>query len=374
MSPAFIDNDGRLNWRKIGYHARSAFAVLLAIAVLGGGGWFVYSKANDAYIEWRTQDDYIGEGTEAVEVLIPPGGPTPTQIGDLLTEAGVVKSTKTFRKVAIESGRWSELKAGRYKVKKQLPSEAALDMILDQKNLVVLDVLFQEGTTLAEQQQIILKKDKLDVKEDALMAAYDGTKYSNLPDYAGGKLEGFLFPAKYQVAEPVDPVAIVTTQLKQYGNIAGKLDLVNRAKELGITPMQAVTTASIIASEVPDKDDQPMVAAVIYNRIKKGMMLQMDSTVHYAVGKSGKVTTTAEDRANPSPYNTYVHTGFPPGPISNPGETALAAALQPAATDALFFVTVNPSTGDTRFAATEEEHQANVKLFQQWCSENKGSC
>ncbi len=204
MSPAFIDNDGRLNWRKIGYHARSTFAVLLAIAVLGGGGWFVYTKANDAYIEWRTQDDYTGEGTEAVEVLIPPGGPTPTQIGDLLTEAGVVKSTKTFRKVAIESGRWSELKAGRYKVKKQLPSEAALDMILDPKNLVVLDVLFQEGTTLAEQQQIILKKDKLDVKEDALMAAYDGTKYSNLPDYAGGKLEGFLFPAKYQVAEPED--------------------------------------------------------------------------------------------------------------------------------------------------------------------------
>lgn len=374
MSPAFIDNDGRLNWRKIGYHARSAFAVLLAIAVLGGGGWFVYSKANDAYIEWRTQDDYIGEGTEAVEVLIPPGGPTPTQIGDLLTEAGVVKSTKTFRKVAIESGRWSELKAGRYKVKKQLPSEAALDMILDPKNLVVLDVLFQEGTTLAEQQQIILKKDKLDVKEDALKAAYDASKYSNLPDYAGGTLEGFLFPAKYQVAEPVDPAAIVTTQLKQFGNIAGKLDLVNRAKELGITPLQAVTTASIIAAEVPDKDDQPMVAAVIYNRIKKGMKLQMDSTVHYAVGKSGKVTTTAEDRANPSAFNTYVHAGFPPAPISNPGETALAAALQPAATDALFFVTVNPSTGDTRFAATEEEHQANVKLFQQWCSENKGSC
>ncbi|AQP47149.1 hypothetical protein BW730_06090 [Tessaracoccus aquimaris] len=185
MSPAFIDNDGRLNWRKIGYHARSAFAVLLAIAVLGGGGWFVYSKANDAYVEWRTQDDYIGDGTEAVEVLIPAGGPTPTQIGDLLTEAGVVKSTKTFRKVAIESGRWSELKAGRYKVKKQLPSETALDMILDQKNLVVLDVLFQEGTTLAEQQQIVLKKDKLDVKEDALTAAYDGTKYTNLPDYAG---------------------------------------------------------------------------------------------------------------------------------------------------------------------------------------------
>ncbi|WP_197512511.1 endolytic transglycosylase MltG [Tessaracoccus coleopterorum] len=135
-----------------------------------------------------------------------------------------------------------------------------------------------------------------------------------------------------------------------------------------------MTTASIIASEVTKPEDQPMVASVIYNRLAQGMMLEMDSTVHYAVGKSGKVTTTAEDRADPSPYNTYMHKGLPPGPISNPGRTALAAALNPADSDALFFVTVNPETGDTRFAATLEEHNANVALFRQWCSANPGSC
>ena len=86
------------------------------------------------------------------------------------------------------------------------------------------------------------------------------------------------------------------------------------------------------------------------------------------------MTTTAEQRANPSPYNTYVHTGYPPGPISNPGESALNAALHPAQTDALFFVTVDLDTGETKFAATIEEHNANVAEFQAWCQANTGRC
>jgi UPF0755 protein len=95
------------------------------------------------------------------------------------------------------------------------------------------------------------------------------------------------------------------------------------------------------------------------------MPLQLDTTVNYANGKSG-VTTTAQDRANPSPYNTYVHSGLPPGAISNPGEDALKAVLHPAVGEWRFFVVVNPDTGETRFAVTAQEHAANVKLFQQW--------
>lgn len=371
MSPAFNDNDRRLNWRKIGYHARSALAVILAAAVLGGGAWFVYSKINDAYIEWRTEDDYIGEGSGEVEILIPRGA-TPTHIGDLLTEAGVIKSTRTFRSEVQRSGRGDELQYGRYKLKKEIPAAVALEMLLNPDNKVVLWVLFPEGTTMAEQQAITVETTKLSLA-DVQAGAADTTIFK-LPDYAGGKLEGFLFPSKYAVSEP--PVAswIYATQVGQFNRIAEKLDLVGGAEQLATTPLAVVTTASIIASEVTKPADQPMVAAVIYNRLKQGMKLEMDSTVHYAVGKSGKVTTTAEDRANPSPYNTYVHPGLPPGPISNPGETALSAALHPADSDALFFVTVNPETGDTRFAATLEEHNANVALFQQWCSANAGKC
>lgn len=373
MSPAFIDNDGRLNWRKIGYHARSVFAVLLAAGVLFGGGWFVYSKAHDAYIEWRTEDDYLGEGTETVEVLIPRGAGS-TRIGDILTEAGVIKSTKAFRTAVREEGAADQLKAGRFKLKKELPAATALAMLLNPDNVVAVTVTFPEGTTLAEQQQII--SNRFSIPLDEVQAAADLT-FDSLPSYATG-LEGFLFPSTYQVAEPVVPAWIMGSQIRQFTRIADKLNLEEQAAAIGTTASNVVITASIIASEVPSEgkfaDAQPMVAAVIYNRLNKGMKLEMDSTVHFAVGKSGKVTTTAEDRANPSPYNTYMHQGLPPGPISNPGETALAAALNPAATDALFFVTVNPDTGDTRFAATLEEHNANVALFQQWCSANPGKC
>lgn len=370
MSPTFIDNDGRLNWRKIGYHARSAFAVLLAATVLVGGGWFVYSKVHDAYIEWRTEDDYIGDGEGEIQVLIPRGAGT-TQIGDLLTEAGVIKSTKTFRKEVERQGASDKLQAGRYKFEKQIPAATALATLLDPKKRIVLKVTYPEGTTIAEQQEITVKATKLSLK-DVQAGATDVSIFS-LPDYANGKLEGFLFPSTYAVSEP--PVAswIYASQVKQFERISAKLNLEEGAKKLGMTPLGVVTAASIIAAEVPKEEDQEMVAAVIANRLAKGMKLEMDSTVHYAVGKSGKVTTTKEDRANPSPYNTYMHVGLPPGPIGNPGESALKAALNPADTDALFFVTVNPDKGDTRFAATLAEHEANVKLFQQWCADNKGS-
>ena len=132
-----------------------------------------------------------------------------------------------------------------------------------------------------------------------------------------------------------------------------------------------VTKASIVQAEAGSAEDMAKVARVLENRLADGMPLQLDTTVNYANGKSG-ITTTPKDRANPSPYNTYVHPGLPPGPINNPGEEALRAVLNPAAGDWRFFVVVNPDTGETRFAETAEEHQQNVLLFQQWLREQPG--
>ncbi|MHA6511786.1 endolytic transglycosylase MltG [Tessaracoccus sp. Z1128] len=371
MSPALFDNDSQLDWRKIGYYARSAFAVLLSVAVLVGGGWFVYSKAQDAYIAWRTEDDFMGEGTDPVQVVIPSGA-TITQIGDLLTEAGVIKSTRTFRQVAQRSGESSQLQAGRFNLRKELPAETAFAMLLDPANQQRLMVTFPEGTTALEQVSIIAAKTGL-AAADITAAAAD-TSVFPLPDFAGGKLEGFLFPSTYAVQEPPQAAAILTSQVRQFGLVAESISLEGRAAEMSVDPLSVVTIASIIASEVNVPADQPKVAAVIYNRLEQDMPLQMDSTVHYAVGKSGSVTTTAQDRATASPYNTYLNTGLPPGPISNPGQTALEAALSPADIGSLYFVTVDLDTGETRFADTLEEHNANVALFQAWCQANTGRC
>jgi UPF0755 protein len=144
--------------------------------------------------------------------------------------------------------------------------------------------------------------------------------------------------------------------------------------QLGVPEDQRLTVlthASLVQAEAATPEDMAMVARVIQNRLAIGMPLQFDTTVNYATGKSG-ITTTPEDRANPSPYNTYAHAGLPPGPIDNPGEDALRAVLSPAAGDWIYFVVVNPDTGETRFAVTAEEHAANVALFQQWLRENPG--
>jgi len=137
--------------------------------------------------------------------------------------------------------------------------------------------------------------------------------------------------------------------------------------------MQALTIASIVEKEVKG-DEMPLVAGVIMNRLDKKMPLQMDSTVMYIHNISGRWTTTDKERQSNSPYNTYKVKGLPPGPISNPGKAALLAAINPTQHEYLYFVLIDPKTGKTAFAKTNEEHEANRKKFQQWCQKNPGVC
>ncbi|WP_158600657.1 endolytic transglycosylase MltG [Tessaracoccus antarcticus] len=375
MSPAFVDNDGKFNWQKIGYHARSAFAVLLSIAVLVGGGLFVYQKADEAWTAFRTEDDYIGDGVKKVEVVVP-NGASITQIGDILTEEGVIKSTGTFRKVANKNPDSAKLQAGRYRLLTELPAKTALDMLLDPNNLVLIEITIPEGKILGQQWTLIeeqLVKQGQKITRQELAAAINGADLG-LPDWSRGKLEGFMFPDTYRVGEPVDPARIFRSQSAQFNKVAADINLVGGAQALGVDPFNIVTVASIIEREAARAEDRPKVAAVIYNRLRADMPLQFDSTVHFAIGVFDRVTTTAADRATDSPYNTYLYKGLPPGAISNPGKAALEAALQPADITALFFTTVNLDTGETAFANTAAEHAVNVAKFQAWCQANTGRC
>ncbi len=375
MSPAFVDNDGKFNWRKVGYHARSAFAVLLSVAVLAGGGYFVFQKASEAWTAFRTEDDYAGDGVNKVTVTVPPGA-TVTQIGDVLVEAGVIKSTGTFRSVAARNEDSQSIQPGRYTLLTELPAKTALEMMLDPENFKVIRVTIPEGYTLGRQWTTIrrqLEDEGIDLTRDEL-AAGALPEEVGLPVWSRGKMEGFMFPDTYQVAEPVSPLRIFQSQASQFITVTDEINFTEGAEELGIDPFDLVTIASIIEREVNQEEYRPMVSAVIMNRLEEGMPLQMDSTVHYALQDFATVTTTDEDRRVDSPYNTYANEGLPPGAISNPGRAALDAAAHPADSDALFFVTVDLDTGETLFADTLADHNANVAIFQEWCQANEGRC
>lgn len=362
-----------IDWHEVLYRLRAVFAVVLALGVLVGGGYFVYAKAHEIYTDLTTpDDDYVGTGTEEVEVVVPSGAGI-TQIGDILYEADVVKSVRRFRSVVQQSGQADQLQYGRFLLKKELPAELAFEMLLDPSNLQRLWVTYPEGTTVDE--QVAIAANELDISEDELQEAVSNVDQLNLPDWAEGEPEGLLFPARYVVAEPINPTAMLQAQVSQFNSIASNLRFASRAEAMGRTPREVLTVASIIEGEVHDPDYQPLVAAVIYNRLEEDMRLEMDSTVHYFAGnEGGGVTTTQEQRETENPYNTYLNEGLPPGPINNPGETAMAAALSPADSNAMYFVTVDLDSGETRFAETLEEHNENVAVFQEWCQANTGRC
>ena len=187
-----------------------------------------------------------------------------------------------------------------------------------------------------------------------------------------GNLEGFLFPNTYDVTSMTSAHTAVQMMLKDFGKETDSLEW-SRAAQLGVTPYQIVTIASIIEKEVKIPEERPLVASVIYNRLKKNMKLGMCSTVLYALGE-WKPKLTDKDLQVDSPYNTYKIDGLPPGPINSPGKSAIEAALSPADGTWIYWVVVNPVTGETKFASTLAEHQTNVAQFQAWCQANKGKC
>jgi uncharacterized YceG family protein len=178
-----------------------------------------------------------------------------------------------------------------------------------------------------------------------------------LPDEAGGNPEGYLFPATYPLQEKTTPQKLLSRMVDTADKKFNGAPIAAGAQRNAMNVYQAVTVASIVQAEAPTKADMGKVARVIFNRLERGMPLQMDSTVDYALNR-GAPRTTAADTEIDSPYNSYRRMGLPPTPIDNPGEDAVRAAINPAPGDWLYFVTVRP--GDTRFTADYAEHQRNV--------------
>ncbi|MFE0424249.1 endolytic transglycosylase MltG [Streptomyces sp. NPDC058953] len=186
------------------------------------------------------------------------------------------------------------------------------------------------------------------------------TAARHLPPEARGNPEGYLFPATYPVDATTTPAGLLARMVDTANRRFTADPITAGARRGGMSVYETVGVASIVQAEAATAEDMGKVARVIRNRLARGMPLQMDSTLNYALRRSTIDTTVADTRID-SPYNSYARKGLPPTPIDNPGDQALRAAIDPPPGEWLFFVTVTP--GDTRFSTTYTEHLRHVADF-----------
>jgi UPF0755 protein len=362
--------DEREHRRRRRRNGLGCLAVLVALGVLAVGGFLAFdagvSALKDRFAA-PAAPDYEGEGRGSVVVEVQQGDAA-SDIASTLADKDVVKSAEAFTEAARANPDSVGIQVGFYELRRQMSAEAALDLLLDPANLVQEAVTLREGLTVEQIVAHLAKETDFSRKQFQRVLARPASL--GLPAYANGEPEGYLFPATYQIRPNATPKDILVMMVDRFHQSAESLDLEAEAEQLGISPHDVVTVASLIQAEARFDKDFAKVSRVIYNRLDEPMPLQFDSTVHYAVGRDGGVGTSDEDRAVDSPYNTYRYPGLPPTPIAAPGEQAIEAALNPVDGPWLYFVTTNPDTGETKFAESYQEHLRNKAEFDRWCSQS----
>ena len=244
--------------------------------------------------------------------------------------------------------------------------------MIDPESRIIDRLLLREGLRFPQSIEAI--SEATGISEKKLVAAAEGGKIG-LPKYAEDNAEGFLFPATYQLEKGESATDVLSRLVDRWDEAAATIGLEAGAEANGITPYEAMIIASLIQSE-GHPEDFDKVARVIYNRLDEATWggtygyLQMDATVNYALGKSDINLTTEELQNTDSPFNTYLNPGLPPTPINSPGEAAMEAALNPADGDWLYYVTVNPDTGETKFTADYNEFLGFKSELSEWLAAN----
>ncbi len=264
--------------------------------------------------------------------------------------------------LAAVGGRARRLEAGEYALSRGM----SLDDILRRLaagDVVTVQVTIPEGFTVEEIIDALVKAG-LGPRAGFEAACSDRALVADFTPAAAAvrwPVEGFLFPATYTFRHDLSPRQIIATMVEQFRRTwAGQLSAAGAAE--GFTADQAVTLASIVEREARVDAERPIIAGVYANRLRKGMNLNADPTVFYALGRAQGGRLTVKDLKLDSPFNTYAHAGLPPGPIASPGVRSLAAAVQPAAVPYLYFVA--RADGTHVFSATLHEQLANRKKFQ----------
>ncbi len=306
---------------------------------------------------------FHGSGHGSVTVTVPPRAGA-RQVGDTLARDGVVASGFFFYLRATLAGDRGKLLAGTYHLKLGMSYGQALKALTTAPPAArTTNVTVVPGETRAQVNAIL--------RSQGIPGSYlNATRRSPLlnPTAYGApastpSLEGFLFPDTYQLREPVTLSALISDQLKTFKQVFAHLNL-SYARSRHLTPYDVLIIASIIEKESATRHDDPLVASVIYNRLKDGIPLGMDSTTRYEFNDYTKPLTQSQ-LAAPSPYNTRLHQGLPPTPISNPGLAAIQAAAQPARTSYLYFVVKPCGNGSSVFSSSYSQFLADSARYQQ---------
>ena len=325
--------------RKRAVNLKAIIAISVVFIVLIGGILFWNHNHPDL-------DFPAGTAGPEIEVNIPAGS-SGVEIGRILAKEGVVKTSVIFFRAATADRRAESISAGLYLVNTHLSAKEAIEQLLDKKRLQG-KFLIIEGARLSEIKANLLK---IGFNAEKVDKALNSLKTPR--GFETDNLEGLLFPANYTILPDEEVSTLLQGALDRFAQELKNISFDDYAKELNLKPAELLTIASIVQAEGFTDEDFGKVSRVIYNRLKIGMPLQMDSTLLYANKSRGEIRVTNRELKIASKYNTYKYKGLPPGPIGSPGGAALEATIKPTPGNWLYFVTVSP--GETKFTNSYSE-------------------
>ncbi|MBD3234074.1 MAG: endolytic transglycosylase MltG [candidate division Zixibacteria bacterium] len=322
--------------------------LILITAIAIAFGWYYLAVAPAGSIE----------GDKDV-IIIANKGETLISIAQRLQEQSIIDNSKILVGLVSVIGSPNEVKAGRYDFSKDNSYLTIARLLLKGSNSPVR-VTFPEGLTYKQMAGIVYRR--LSVDSTAFVRACENDSLLKQFNIDADNFEGYLFPDTYYIYFGSEPEKIVGIMVERFFEVFDG-EMVKRAEAVGFNIHEAVTMASLIEKETGLKDERRTISAVFHNRLRKGMKLQCDPTVIYALPNLNR-PLWIKDLAVDSPYNTYRYYGLPPGPIANPGQRSLEAAVNPADVDYLYFVA--SGDGGHLFAETNRQHNNNrIKVKRQ---------
>jgi UPF0755 protein len=302
---------------------------------------------------------FKGDGGEPVRVSIPKQAGV-GEIADILADRDVISNATLFELRATLGGDRGDLKPGDYELRKDMSYGDAIDRLVQGPSRQIIQLTIPEGLSRREVAPLAARAG---VRGDYLRASAETTlaarKYGLQKDPES--LEGFLFPATYELRPGAPAANLVRRQLAAFDDNLAQVDQ-SYARRKNLTTFDVVTIASMIEREAQRPRERKLIAAVIYNRLKQGIPLGIDATIRYATGNWQRPLTQSQ-LALDSPYNTRTNAGLPPGPIGNPGLASLQAAARPARVGYLYYVVKPGTCGEHAFSSTAAEFERDRQRY-----------